>query len=557
MITLEEIWTRILLKEEEKKKINLEARKRKIEEVKAKQVNNEETISIDPEVYYSEENIKDNQIGRIKPIKVTEYTVPEFKIPTSNGKGFKTSQRKQFSKILTFIKYTQRKRYSDCCTILPIPTNSKMNLAIWNNHRTVKNQIELMIKIGLIEVENPNSRKSSYESYSKTYRYYVENEIKFLEYCLDNNIEMFDIIKKEDDELEEDIDYIISEETGEVIEINSDDMTVEDIEKIRKVVGDGALPDPKEVKFSNRLHLVKPDNLTKKQFEKYLRACLYKNYPYFIDLLKLIKQLNKDYYDENYPEFYIRFKVKITWGKKTKKTDKSNIVVGLSIRETNEVANTETKDRPALRKKYGLTYEYDVKSSVPRLTYFLNTGQWLESKKDFYVMIHDEMYPNIECTPQRREAIKRLHMRAYFDDAGRDSLGSNTCYAMYMKGAKRSDVYDEMWKLRQAVVKVEGGQTYGNEIFYVESWVYLMVLNDLLTKENQLVWMVYDCFYGKNLGPDKIVNIEIDNMIKVHFDRYLREWKKLNGIKVEITERDIKIYNLLNELLESLNAEKF
>ena len=123
MITLEEIWTRILLKEEEKKKINLEARKRKIEEVKAKQVNNEETISIDPEVYYSEENIKDNQIGRIKPIKVTEYTVPEFKLPTSNAPGFKTTQRKQFSKILTFIKYIQRKRYSDCCTILPIPNN--------------------------------------------------------------------------------------------------------------------------------------------------------------------------------------------------------------------------------------------------------------------------------------------------------------------------------------------------------------------------------------------------------------------------------------------------
>lgn len=63
--------------------------------------------------------------------------------------------------------------------------------------------------------------------------------------------------------------------------------------------------------------------------------------------------MNKDLFDENYPEFYIRFKVKITWGKKDKKTNKSNIVVGISIRETNEVSNTETKDRPALRKKYG------------------------------------------------------------------------------------------------------------------------------------------------------------------------------------------------------------
>ena len=128
MITLEEIWARILLNEENKKRKNLEARKRKIEEVKAKQANNEETISIDPEVYYSEENMANNQLGRIKPIKVFEYTVPEFKIPTSGAKGFKGTQRKQFSKILTFVKHMQRKRFSDCCTILPIATNSKMNL---------------------------------------------------------------------------------------------------------------------------------------------------------------------------------------------------------------------------------------------------------------------------------------------------------------------------------------------------------------------------------------------------------------------------------------------
>lgn len=557
MITLEEIWARILIKEEEDKKKRLEVQKRKIEEAKTKQTNNEETVSIDPEVYYSEENMADNQVGRIKPFRITEYTVPGFIIPTSDAKGFKGSQRKQFSKILTFIKHTQRKRFNDCCTALPIPTNSKMNLAIWGNHVAVLRALKLMETIGLIEVLNPNFRKSNYESYSKTYKYYVENEIKFLEYCLENNIEKFDIIKKEEDELEEEIEYIVDEETGEVIEINSDDITSEDIEKIRKVVGDGILPDPKEVKFGNNLHFVKPDNLTRKQFEKYLRSCLYKNYPYFIELLKVIRKLNKEYYEDKYPEFYIRFKVKITWGKKGKRTDKSNVVVGISIRETNDSANTETSKRPALRDKYGLTYDYDVKSSVPRLTYFLNTGQWLESKKDFYTMIHDEMYPDTECTPQRREAIKRLHMRAYFDDKGKDSLGGNTCYAMYMKGAKRSEVYDEMWRLRQAVVKVEGGKTYGNEIFYVESWVYLMVLNDLLTKENQLVWMVYDCFYGKNLGSDKIVNIGIDNMIRAHFEVYLREWKKLNVEKVEVMERDIKIYNLLNEIMEVLKKESF
>ena len=555
MITLEEIWARMLMKKEEEKKLRLEALQRKIERTKEKQVNNEATIKMDPEVYFSVENMADNQIGRIKPIKITEYTVPEFVIPTSTAPGFKGSQRNQFSKILAFIKLNQKRRYSKYCTVLSIPTTSKENLSIWNNHTSVANNIDLMCKIGLLEVENPEARKSRFESYSKTYRYYVENEIKFLQYCLENNIEKFDIIKKEDEELEDEIDYIINEETGEVIEINPDDITIEDVEKIKKVVGDGELPEPSHVRFSNDLYLVKPKGFTNKEFEKYLRICLYQNYPYFIDLLKIIRTLNKRFYEDKYPEFQIRFKVSFEWGRKGKKVDERNVVKGISIRETNSYTNKEKNERKKILKDYGFNYEYDVKSSVPRLTYALNTGKWLDTNVDFYELIHNEIDPSIPFTKERREAIKQLHMRAYFDESSYGDLGKHVCRKMNMYGVKRKDVYDEMWKLRQAVVKVEGGKTYGNEIFYVESWVYIKVLNEILTKENQLVWMVYDCFYGKELGSNKVINIVIKNMIPLFIDQYIREWKKINGVKVEITERDLKVYKLLKETAEALGLD--
>ena len=44
----------------------------------------------------------------------------------------------------------------------------------------------------------------------------------------------------------------------------------------------------------------------------------------------------------------------------------------------------------------------------------------------------------------------------------------------------KKELDELMGKMKEAVVKVEGGTLYGNEIFYVESCVYLMTVYDLL-----------------------------------------------------------------------------
>ena len=61
----------------------------------------------------------------VKPLKITKYEVPNFKIPTSNAKGFKKLQTKQLSKILAFIKITQKKTLFKCLYCLIYFNNIK------------------------------------------------------------------------------------------------------------------------------------------------------------------------------------------------------------------------------------------------------------------------------------------------------------------------------------------------------------------------------------------------------------------------------------------------
>lgn len=85
-------------------------------------------------------------------------------------------------------------------------------------------------------------------------------------------------------------------------------------------------------------------------------------------------------------------------------------------------------------------------------------------------------------------------MRAYFDGTVKQ-LGHHTWLNMEQSGIAGEDVCGTMEDLRNAIVKAEGGRLYGNEIFYVESCVYLMTLYDLLSSYH-MVWQVYDCFYS-------------------------------------------------------------
>ena len=493
-------------------------------------------VYLDPTtIYFSEleekeQNNKKKVVKHKKPLRINDYVLPAFNIPTSAAKGYDALLKKQLSKILTFIKFTQKRRYKDGCTAINIPTTSAENEWIWGSRANISNAIKLMETIGLIEVFDSYFRFNAFykdENKSRTFKYYVDNERKLLEYCRKNNIEFY----SPDDDVD------LEPTQNEVKYFNSFN----------------DLPNPKDVRFNSNTFYIKPLGMSKTKFERYLRLCLYQNYPFFVDTYKKDKEINKNFY-KNYPEFLIRFWPSFTWGKKTKREDKSNVVIGIGIRATNSFCNKEEDERNEIIKQYGFDVEHDVRSSVPRLTLSLNSGKWISEAIDIYKLISEELDPNIEYNDNRREAIKFFHMRAYFDDNSKGIVGRNAWINMTTYQLKKEDVYDEMDKLKSALLKVEGGKLYGNEIFYVESVIYLMVLHTILFKEKQLVWLVYDCFYGKGYGSQKAFDIMVSGTIKAYFDMFYKEWAVIRmGKKRKV---NVKVLLILEDILKAFEDKK-
>ncbi len=66
-------------------------------------------------------------------------------------------------------------------------------------------------------------------------------------------------------------------------------------------------------------------------------------------------------------------------------------------------------------------------------------------------------------------------MSCYFDE-GRDAVMRRNVWRIIDKeGASKDETYALMGKLREAVIKAEGGRLYGVEIFFIESCIYLMI----------------------------------------------------------------------------------
>jgi len=79
--------------------------------------------------------------------------------------------------------------------------------------------------------------------------------------------------------------------------------------------------------------------------------------------------------------------------------------------------------------------------------------------------------------------------------------------------------------LRQAIEIVEGGKLYNNEIFFVESCVYMMTLYDLVCSGHR-VWQVYDCFYSTGNEDDETFKEMILQGVKLNFNEFYNVWWK-------------------------------
>ena len=430
-----------------------------------------------------------------EPQKVDNYVLPSFAIKESSAKGAETKLKNKLSKVLAFIDLVKHKRFKTGCTVMPISVTNKDNLAIWQNEKGVSRAIDFMIEIGLISVESDKYQFGAYyekDNKSKTYRYYKENEDKLKEYCEDHDIQMFIVKNKV---------YNMSE-----------------LKKLHTGI------DKSKVRFASRLKLIKPIELSRAEFEKQLTLCLYENYPALRFHIVKTNEINEKYY-KDYPEFRIRFQPNFTW------SEDELYVSGIGIRATNSLTNLKKENRKEVLKEYGFILEKDINASVPRMTLSLNSGHWIDESQDMYELIYRVIEPTGLFTKEKREAIKKLHMRAYFD-SGDKSVGHHTWLTMEQNGIDREDVCDKMSEFRNAIIKAEGGKLYGSDIFYVESCVYLMTLYDLLSAGHK-VWQVYDCFYssgsdsqewGQGADSEKLFAEMISKGVKLNFEYFLKTY---------------------------------
>ena len=435
-----------------------------------------------------ETKTEDTRKATWNPQTVDDYTLPEFYIYESTAKGAKTLLKKKLSKILTFVNSVKNMRAEEGCTIMPISVTSRANLLIWNGKKGVSNAIAYMKEIGLISTENDYYRFNAYTDYENTcklYRYYKENEDKLRAYCERNNIEPY---------WTENVVYSMEE-------VRNRDRSI----------------DGSKVRFKSKLKLIRPGYMSKVEFEKQLTLCLYENYLGLRFHIMKANEINALCY-KDYPEFRIRFQPKFEW------SNDDSYVKRIGIRATNAVTNTRKDERTMILAKYGFNLEKDINASVPRMTASLNAGHWIDESEDMYKLIYRVMDKVGECSDEMREAIKKLHMRVYFDTSS-EAAGHHTWRVMDKNGAAKQDVNDTIAKFRQAIVEAEGGKLYGSDIFYIESCVYLMTLYDLVTSGHK-VWQVYDCFYSNGTEDEELFEEMVSNSVRLNFEEFVkRYWK--------------------------------
>lgn len=471
----------------------LEEAKKNVKGIKRRSVSKDdnETTKTERLLELESEEIKSEMIDNWKPYQIKDYDLPEFQIPVKKSNNYESSKREMLSKIMTFIEITQRKRFKSGCTAIAIPTTSRQNLMIWGYPMAITRAIEFMKTIGLISIHDDTYRFGvPYEgaNYGKLYAYYKENEDKVIQYCKDNHIDKY-VIKN-----------VQTIKTKEEVE------KIEHINEIKPF-------DIAGVRFGKELGLEKPQSVSYTDFEMYLTQCLYVNYPEFRFHQMKVDEINERFY-LNYPEFKLRFRPHFTW--------KKNKVEKIGIRLTNEYCSKEKEERKELLKQYGFHLEKDVKSSVPRLTLSINEGHWIEEDVDIYELINKEFEPNSLFTFERREIIKKYVLPIYFDEGSDQMLGKNIIYKLGKIEIEKSIIDDTMGRLRKALIKAVGGRTYGSDIFYIESCVYLMTLYDLLTS-GHMVWLVYDAFYSNGLEDEETYKDMVSNSIKINFKYFMEK----------------------------------
>ena len=118
------------------------------------------------------------------------------------------------------------------------------------------------------------------------------------------------------------------------------------------------------------------------------------------------------------------------------------------------------------KKGHDFVLDKEIRSSVTRLTLSLIKGYWVDESVDIYELINNEFESDKKFTRLRRDTIKNFHISFYFDEGSDAVMGRNVWRRIDREGTSKDDIYALMCKLREDVIKVEGGILYGGEILF-------------------------------------------------------------------------------------------
>ena len=410
--------------------------------------------------------------------------------------------KEKLSKVLAFIDMKKHSRFSDGYTVMNIACTSKKLLSMCGSEKNVSNLIKYMKIIGLLaDYDETYQFKGFYDNLNrcKSYVYNKEAEDKIKEYCIINNINMYQIKNNKY--------HTIAEKFGNVKSFERS-----------------------EVRFSSKLHLMKPTNWSKADFEDYLTLSLYENYPHLEYYQSLADEINETYFDEDYDR-QVQFTPKFTWNRG------ETAVTKIGIRATNSCVSAKKEKeendedwivyRDDLLNRYNLSYEFDVKSSVPRVTYLLSNGKWLDNDIDLYERMYNvfvKLCPSekVEWNKETREVFKSFHMRGYFDTYA--MLAAHTKRAISLKGDYKKDEWSNldyvMRAYKDSISETIGELKYDSEIFFHESCMYLDVLKSLLD-DGFDVLQIYDGFYTDRECKD--IKERIANITEEYYSKYINK----------------------------------
>ena len=220
-----------------------------------------------------------------------------------------------------------------------------------------------------------------------------------------------------------------------------------------------------------------------------VEKAVYRQYPWLKNYQSKLKYLNKK--QPELPQNRMNINVKHDNGYLQK----------ISVRYSNNKVSLKANNGATERHEFcyinGLNYSFDIKSSIHKITYLMNTGIWLPQSTDMYEMYHKEAIKNGVWNKTIRQLVKDFMQRCYFDKSKKTAV--KHCKDEYLKQHYKcyddAKVYSNMCGLLYDAMRKVLGQTYDSEVFLHESCIMIDVMWELIVHRGCKVFPVYDALY--------------------------------------------------------------